>query len=380
MLGKLADLCRKNPLVNTIAQYTYLNLLPFLFPASGQGQEGEVALRGNGERNGPRVAFICDEMTWLDFKDQCQGIFLSPKTWREQMDALRPELLFCESAWDGAVCGWPNWRGRIYRNRGVWFENRKVLLELLEYCRLWEIPTVFWNKEDPTFWQHPRYDFTDTALRFDYLFTTAEECVARYRALGHSRVFVLPFGVNTDLFSPGNQMPEPGRVIFAGSWFENIPQRCLDMSRLFDHVLEQGMTLDIYDRKSGSGGENFRFPERYIPYVHPGVPYRDMPSLLGRYEYALNVNSVTDSRTMCSRRVLQMAACGMKIISNPSPAMEIMDGLHLLRRCEGGKILYFESDARRIAVRYGTARQFASVLHRVLGDAAVPDRSEIRSV
>lgn len=376
MIGKLADLCRENRLVNTIAQYTYLNFLPALLPVRGQ----EEALGGNGAWDRPRVAFICDEMTWLDFKDQCHSLFLSPKTWREQMDDLQPALLFCESAWDGSVCGWPDWRGRIYRNGGVWFENRKILLELLEYCRLRGIPTAFWNKEDPTFWRHPRYDFTDTALRFDYLFTTAEECVPRYRALGHRQVSVLPFGVNTALFSPGRQAPEAGRVIFAGSWFQDIPQRCRDMSLLFDHVLEQGMKLDIYDRKSGSGGKNFRFPARYEPYIHPGVPYPELPALLGRYEYALNVNSVTDSQTMCSRRVLQMAACGMNIITNPSPAMASMEGLRLSRQCAGGRILYFESDAHRIAARYGTARQFAFVLQSVLGDGAVPERTESRSV
>ena len=377
MLGKLADLCRKNGLVNTVAQYTYLNLLPSLLPASRPGGREGTSLSGP---RGPRVAFICDEMTWLDFKDQCRSIFLSPRDWREQMDDFAPELLFCESAWDGSVCGWPDWRGRIYRNGGVWFENRKILLELLDYCRLRGIPTVFWNKEDPTFWQHPRYDFTDTALRFDYLFTTAEECVPRYRALGHRQVSVLPFGVNTALFSPSRQAPEAGRVIFAGSWFNDIPQRCRDMSLLFDHVLEQGMTLDIYDRKSSSGGKNFRFPQRYEPYIHPGVPYPELPALLGRYEYALNVNSVTDSQTMCSRRVLQMAACGMNIITNPSPAMASMEGLLLSRQCAGGRILYFESDAPRIAARYGTARQFAFVLHSVLGEGAVPERTESRSV
>ena len=97
------------------------------------------------------------------------------------------------------------------------------------------------------------------------------------------------------------------------------------------------------------------------------MPYPELPALLGRYEYALNVNSVTDSQTMCSRRVLQMAACGMKIITNPSPAIEAMEGLRLLRRCGDGGILYFESDASRVAARYGTAQQFASVLDRSWG-------------
>ena len=327
-----------------------------------------------------KVAFLCDEMTWQDFKDNCDAIFLHPSKWREQMELFRPDIFFCEAAWSGIQMFDGVWRGRVYRDRRVLFDNRQILLEILNYCQSRGIPTVFWGKEDPTYFQHPVYDFTDTALRFDYLFTTAEECIPGYLALGHRQVFVLPFGVNTALFSPGQGTPEAGRVIFAGSWFADIPQRCRDMSLLFDHVLEQGMTLDIYDRKSGSGGKNFRFPQRHEPYLHPGVPYPDLPSLLGQYEYALNVNSVTDSHTMCSRRVLQMAACGMKIITNPSPAIEAMEGLSLSRRCTGGEILYFESDARRIAACYGTARQFSSVLHRVLGDVAVPDRSKIGSV
>lgn len=377
MIGKLADLCRKRPLINTVAQYAYLNFLPALLPASGQGA---AALRQDGAGRGPKVAFICDEMTWLDFKDQCQGIFLSPRTWKAQMDAFRPELLFCESAWEGDLCGWPDWRGRIYRNRGVRFENRKPLLDLLDYCRREEIPTAFWNKEDPTFWKHPRYDFTDTALRFDYLFTTAEECVSAYRSMGHQRVFVLPFGVNTAIFSPAQRAPEAGRVLFAGSWFADLPQRCRDMSRLFDHVLEQGMTLDIYDRKSGSGGKNFQFPQRYAPYLHDGVPYQALPALLSRYEYALNVNSVTDSSTMCSRRVLQVAACGMKIITNPSPAVAAMDGLTLYRQEANGSILYWKSDADVIAKCYGTDRMFQFVLEQTLGAATVWSRTESRSI
>ena len=89
MLGKLADLCRKNGLVNTVAQYTYLNLLPSLLPASRPGGREGTSLSGP---RGPRVAFICDEMTWLDFKDQCRSIFLSPMDWREQMDDFAPEL------------------------------------------------------------------------------------------------------------------------------------------------------------------------------------------------------------------------------------------------------------------------------------------------
>ena len=372
-LGQLTHACKKSRLVNSAAQYLYLNVLPALSVVSQADRLDGADPYEVWGRERVRVAFVCDEMTWLDLRDGCRSLLLSPRSWRAQLEDFRPQVFFCESAWVGAAGRWPDWRGRVYRNRELLFENRRVLLEILDYCRAREIPTVFWNKEDPPLF-HPRYDFVDTALRFDWIFTTAAECVPRYRAMGHDRVYVLPFGVNTDLFYPRPASPRPGSVLFAGSWFGGMSQRCRDLCALLDHVLDAGMALDIYDRKSGSGEADFRFPKRYGPYIRQGMPYEELPALLAQYEYALNVNSVTDSQTMCSRRVLQLAACGMKIISNPSPAMERMEGLTLLKRTGGGRILYFESNAEQIAARHGTSRQFSALLDQVLDGAALPKK------
>lgn len=379
-LDWLAHVCKKNRIINTAAQYLYLNVMPALFSRTElKNRAGDSDSNGVWGRGTVRVAFVCDEMTWLDFRDCCHSLFLSPLMWREQFAQFQPQVFFCESAWEGSMCGWPDWRGRIYRNREVFFENRKILLEILEYCRQAGIPTVFWNKEDPPRF-HQRYDFIDTALRFDWIFTTAAECVSVYQARGHQRVFLLPFGVNTDIFYPRTPVSEPKRILFAGSWFSDMPQRCQDMCMLFDYVLSSGMTLDIYDRKSSSGGDAFRFPERYRPYIHHSVPYERLPELFSKYEYAINVNSVTDSRTMCSRRVLQMAACGMKIISNFSPAMFEVDGLNFWKSAGDGRIFYFESDPTQIAAQYATYRQFPALLEQVLGPTAVPPEKKAGAV
>lgn len=286
------------------------------------------------------------------------------------MKMYRPDLFFCESAWEGGVSGWPDWRGRIYHNHELYFENRKVLLELLAYCRKQKIPTVFWDKENPAFWGHPRYDFAETAVQFDFIFTTAEECVDRYRFMGHENTFILPFGVNTDLFFSPEIRKKFSRVIFAGSWYENLPNRCRALEVLFDHVLSQGMELDIYNRKSGKGGKNFSFPSRYQPFLRDGVAYTELPALLRKYEYALNVNTITDSQTMCSRRVLQLAASGMKIITNPSPAMDRMEGLRLYKLAEDDQVCYWKSDAQIIARKYSVSRQFKWLLEQTLGSSA----------
>ena len=267
-----------------------------------------------------KVAFICDEMTWIDYSGYVTSVFLHPKTWKEQLTDLAPDVLFCESAWCGIDKYLNCWRGRVYKDKRLFFENRKVLLEILSYCKEKNIKTVFWNKEDPIFFQHQIYDFTDTALHFDYIFTTAIECIDKYYKLGHKNVYLLPFGVNTNLFNTVSRNYKPKTVIFAGSWFSDQSKRCADLEAILDYVIAKGWKLDIYDRKSECKGNRFRFPSKYKRYIRQAVPYSSIPELCKKYEFAINVNTVTESETMFSRRLLQMIMCGITVISNYSVA------------------------------------------------------------
>jgi spore maturation protein CgeB len=72
-----------------------------------------------------------------------------------------------------------------------------------------------------------------------------------------------------------------------------------------------------------------------------------------RYQVFLNVNTVTDSPTMCARRVFELAASGTPIVSGPAEAMAALG----------------RSEAVQIVT---TAAEAASALKRLLG------RSEIR--
>ena len=312
LAGGLIEAVREDRILGPLARYAYLRAPR---PRPGPGDDDLSPPPG---REGPRVAFICDEMTWRDFSPCCAAYFLHPGAWREQIDASPPDLLFCEAAWSGIERWEGCWRGRIYRDRTSPFEGRRELLAVLDVCRARGIPTVFWNKEDPLSFSDPRYDFVDTALRFDHVFTTAAECVPWYRERGRRRIGILPFGVDTDLFYPVPEEQRPGTALFAGSWSADLPGRCDALSRLLDYVIGSGLELDIYDRRSASPERRFRFPERYRPYIRPAVPFSQMPALARRYEWAVNVDTVTGSETMRSRRILQMAASGARVLCSPS--------------------------------------------------------------
>lgn len=267
------------------------------------------------------VAAICDEMTWKNLQKECNVISLTPANWKEVFWKERPDVFFCESAWTGLQEQKECWHGQIYRNHNLLFENRKELFSILKFCNTYQIPTVFWNKEDPTFFHHHRYDFKDTALQFDWIFTTAKECVEKYKALGHRQVDVMMFGFSPYFFHPLECLPKERKAIFAGSWYGEEKERCEALERIFDMVLEQNIPLVIYDRQSGTIKEGRTYPEKYRPYVRKALPFEQLGNEFRHVRYAININTVTESETMFARRVWECMAMNTIIISNESVGM-----------------------------------------------------------
>ena len=118
-------------------------------------------------------------------------------------------------------------------------------------------------------------------------------------------------------------------------------------------MLDAGL-LDIYDRMAAPGATGRAFP---APYDRAGARRRDYTDLLAdyrRYACFLNVNSVTTSPTMCSRRVFELLACRTPVVSTPSRAIDELLG-----------------DAVLTVDTPGEAR---SAVERLVGDAEHRDR------
>lgn len=269
-----------------------------------------------------KVAFIVDEFTYNSFKYECDAIVLTPSNWREEMAKHQPDLLFCESAWSGTDSVKRPWKGRIYGSTNFPKENRTDLFEIVEYCNNQDIPTVFWNKEDPTHFNDRIHDFVDTATRFDYVFTTAQECVNLYRdEYGIKNVDVLPFATQPRLFNPAGGKQRSSAVTFAGAWYANHEKRCVDTAAIFDIVLGSGKELRIFDRFHGNGDELHEFPEKYRRFTMPPLAHDNVASAYKMSDFGININTVVDSPTMFARRVFELASCNTMIISNPAEGL-----------------------------------------------------------
>ncbi len=265
-------------------------------------------------RRSLRVAVILDDFSQAALAYEWHAVSIKPDSWRRQLTRDAVDLLFVESAWAGNSGSWR------YHLTGP-TAPRPKLVDLVAWCQEHDIPTVFWNKEDPVHFE----DFLDSARLFDWVLTTDENCLEKYRELlGHERVAVLPFAVQPALCNPvyaGPGAHERG-VAFAGTYFaEKFPERRAQLEILLEAAIDSGpgCALDIYSRFLGDD-PRYQFPQDYTEYVRGNLPFHRMLSAYRAYKVFLNVNTVTDSPTMCSRRLLEITACGTAVVTTPAAA------------------------------------------------------------
>lgn len=275
-----------------------------------------------------KVALIADEFTYNCFKYEFTPITIEPQNWRERFEVDRPDLFICESAWSGVDSERRPWKGRVYTSSNFARENRTELLEILAWCNRENIPTVFWNKEDPTHFDDKVHNFIDTAIRFDHIFTTDLTCVAGYQEeYGHSSVHCLPFATQPKLFNPIETSPRADGVSFAGSWYANHLERSKEMGIIFDQILDAGMKLRIFDRFWGSDDELHHFPGQYQNLTEPAIPHAKIADAYKSTSLGLNINTVTSSPTMFARRIFELMSCNTLVVSNYSQGVaEFFDG------------------------------------------------------
>ncbi|HZE33887.1 MAG TPA: methyltransferase domain-containing protein, partial [Actinoallomurus sp.] len=274
----------------------------------------EVAIPDGPVARDIKVAVIMDVFSTDAFRYEWQQITFGPEDWREVLERERPAMLFVESAWHGNKGRWAT----MMSSAGP---PKQPVRDLVAWCKEQGIPTVFWSKEDP-----PNFDrFIETAKLFDQVFTVDSDCIPRYiEAVGHDRVALLPFGAQPRIHNP---VAVPGgrkhEVAFAGTYHaKKYPERAAQMQTILGPARE--FDLHIYSRISDD--PDFAFPAEYTDFIVGSLPYERMLAAYKAYKIFLNVNSVTQSPTMCARRVFELSACGTPVVSGHSRALEMVFG------------------------------------------------------
>ncbi|PCC41528.1 glycosyltransferase [Brevibacterium aurantiacum] len=257
-----------------------------------------------------RLGIVADEFTTETLGHRVE---LVPISRRDPLAALEQKLdaVFVESAWEG--------------NGGEWFhgvgyydsEQFAALDLLLRSTAAAGIPSIFWNKEDPVHYRR----FIQAAVHFDHVFSTDASLLGDYFAAGAPKVCTvsaLPFYAEQTLHNPVQSPVGLGTstAMYAGTYYgQRYAARSKELAAMLKAAEPYGLT--IYDRQHGKSDTPYRFPKEFASQISGSLPYNEVLDAYRRHAVSLNVNSVTDSPSMFSRRVVEAAASGGVVLSGP---------------------------------------------------------------
>ncbi|QUY62748.1 FkbM family methyltransferase [Gulosibacter molinativorax] len=306
------------------------------------------------------IACILDEFSYECFAPEANLVQLTPTAWEEQLELAHPDVLFVESAWRGHENTWTNMVGKA----------GKEILEIVAWCNAREIPTVFWNKEDPVHFA----TFLRVASYFDVVMTTDIDCVPRYRShLGHDRVYFLPFAAQTRMHNPIEEYERIDEIAFAGAYYSKYKERTKDLEEFVEY-LPAVKPLTIFDRMYGQDNPDYQFPDKYEPYIVGNLAPSEIAIAYKGYGAGLNLNSVKHSQSMMARRVFELIASNTLVVSNYSPALKIFFGDLVIATDSGA--LAADRLRRLESTPDGTARMRSAALRQVLREHTYADRVE----
>jgi spore maturation protein CgeB len=268
----------------------------------------------------PSIALVADDLTLASLRYDARILPMGPidRIWRLRL--TRPDYLLVESAWSGPR---ERWKYRIASYPDHAERSNRALAGLVLAARNQGIPTVFWNKEDGVHFDR----FIDSARLFDHVFTVDANAIPRYKAVmgQHASVHTLMFAIQPRTHGFTGFHFKHRRANFVGSYTRDTHERRRRwQDGLFKAACQSGLGLTVVDRNSIRKASQYRFPSLRDLEVLSAMSHAETAHMYRDYLVSLNVNTVEDSPTMFSRRLVEIIGCGGIAVTNPSPAVDAL--------------------------------------------------------
>lgn len=304
------------------------------------------------------LGLIADQFTTDTLASAVKVVRLSPHNWQHELAQQPIDALFVESAWKGNDGQW-------HRKVGYYGDEEFAPLHaLLTYCRQQGIPSLFWNKEDPVHFER----FRKAASLCDHVFTTDSRRIIPYLATPGALTQTAsssPFYASPKIHNllPSTRAWQP-TAAYGGTYYgARYPERTEYMDKIMSAAAPLGLT--IYDRQHADPDSPYKYPGGLGGYVAGDLSYEEMIQAYKAHPVQINVNSVLDSPTMFSRRVVETAACGAPLISGPALGMNrYLEGAAQVIRTESEAAQALENLLHHPAYRWRIALRGARAVMR----------------
>jgi len=250
-----------------------------------------------------RIAAIVGPALRAQLDPECSLFTFGPGDWRSVIEESKPHILLVE--------------GDRFANDGGWQQQlekdspARDLRNLIAWCRERQIPTAFWNTDDPLGFER----WLTTAALFDNVFTVDADAVARYAArgaLGTANITALPACVQPRMFGPESA----GRI--ARACFVLNEAHTADARMWSDTRAVLAAVKDVTDVYSTPG---VAIPDGI------GVEVRELAeplhALLRRYAVAVSSPAHGDAAGKIPQRILEMLAGGVVVAAPSSPDVSL---------------------------------------------------------
>ena len=261
-----------------------------------------------------KIALISDELTRNCLAEEVNIFNITPWNYQLGLKTWKPDLLLVESAWNGYLNSW-KYKIASYPSES---KNNHKLQKVIQYAQGLNIPCVFWNKEDNIHFDR----FIKSASLFDNILTVDKNCIDEYKnsIKRNIKVESMMFAVQPSIHHFKDFKYANSKACFVGSYTNHEHDDRRKWQDLF-FLSSSNFGLDIYDRHSNKISKNYQFPDIHNMSINKKVPHNKTGDIYRNYIVSLNINTVTSSETMFSRRLIEIIACGRTVISNPSKSI-----------------------------------------------------------
>jgi hypothetical protein len=268
-----------------------------------------------------KIAIISNEFTYNNFSLEFICDYISNDyNIIKNLNIDNYDFLICESTFRGIDGTW--------NNHFTKYDNDKYgknLLLLIEKFKSKSKKTIFYNKEDPIFFDI----FYNVSTLFDIVITTSYESASKYK---NSKVLSFPFIINPIIHNPMNRICE-NFAAYPGTFYNFFDERKQSMQSNLEKIINM-KNIDIYDRyyiknkfidqtnQLKKLNIEYKFPNNFKKYIKPNLNHIQVSDYVyKKYKFIINFNTVQNSTTMCSRRAIECAGCGSNIISDYNDAL-----------------------------------------------------------
>ncbi len=281
-----------------------------------------------------KIAIISNEFTFNNFDLEFDCDYITNNfDIINNLNIDNYDFLVCESTFRGLDGSWANHFTKYDNN--IYGKN---LLLLVDKFKSKSKKTIFYNKEDPIFFDI----FYNVSTIFDIVITTNKESVPKYN---NSKVLSFPFIINPIIHNPLNKTCDKFAA-YPGTFYNFFENRKSSMELNLEKLININ-NIDIYDRyyiknkfidqtnQLKKPNIEYKFPSSFNKFIKPNLNHIQVTdNVYKKYKFIINFNTVQDSTTMCSRRAIECAGCGTNVIS---------DNNNALIKIYKDKIIYFDN-------------------------------------